>query len=88
MNSNSLDYYRQKIDAIDDQIVHLLGERFKVVSELGQIKKKMALNAYDPSREQKIIERILIYGEKLKLNPILLQAIFLQIFAVSKQNQV
>lgn len=87
MNS-TLEDFRQEIDAIDDQIVELLGRRFTIISEVKRVKQQMGATTYQPDREKKILERVVAKGRELGLNPLLLQALFIQIFSVSKKEQV
>jgi chorismate mutase / prephenate dehydratase len=82
-----LEKLRIKIDEIDDEIVDLLGERFQVVGEVRRVKKKTGIETYHPTREKDILGRIEKRGEKFGLNKLLLHALFLQIFAVSKRQQ-
>ncbi len=83
----NLDDFRVGIDRIDDQIVNLLGERFELISQVKEFKKKEGIATYHPGREQEILDRVEKNGEKLGLNKLLLHALFLQIFAVSKKEQ-
>lgn len=88
MNKSELEILRAKIDKIDDEIVDLLGERFSLVERVKEVKRIGKIAVYHPTREQEILKRIEKRGEKLGLNKLLLNALFLQIFAVSKRNQV
>lgn len=88
MDKSELEILRDKIDKIDDQIVDLLAERFSLVSRVKEVKKAGKIAVYHPTREREILERIEKRGDKLGLNKLLLNALFLQIFAVSKRNQV
>ncbi|MBT5015889.1 chorismate mutase [Candidatus Peregrinibacteria bacterium] len=83
----NLDDFREKLDQIDDQIVDLLGERFDLISQVKEYKKKHKVETYHPKREQEILERVEIKGKKMGLNTLLLHSLFLQIFAVSKRKQ-
>ena len=78
---------RKKIDALDDQIVDLLGERFNITGEIGELKRKGDESVYQSGREEAILKRVVVRGKKLGLDGLLLQALFLQIFAVSKRKQ-
>lgn len=49
---------RQRIDAIDDQILALLNQRAGVVIEVGKAKAGQSKEFYVPSREQAIFERL------------------------------
>jgi chorismate mutase/prephenate dehydratase len=48
---------RQRIDAIDDQIVKLLNERAQVVRDVGLIKKQFHAPASAPGREEQVMHR-------------------------------
>jgi chorismate mutase/prephenate dehydratase len=48
---------RQRIDAIDDQIVKLLNERAQVVRDVGLIKKQFHARASAPGREEQVVRR-------------------------------
>jgi len=49
---------RQKIDAIDDQILELLNRRSALVIEVGRLKAKNGLPFFVPSRERAIYDRL------------------------------
>ncbi len=51
---------RQRIDALDRQILHLLNERAEVVLEVGKVKFESKINSYDPDREEEILKRLAI----------------------------
>ncbi len=74
---------RKRIDAIDDKILDLLNERMEVVKEVGELKNKTNAPIYRPERELAILER-LKKRNKGPLNERAIEAIFLEIFAVSR----
>ncbi|EKD92485.1 MAG: hypothetical protein ACD_28C00420G0007 [uncultured bacterium] len=84
---NDLDQLRQQIDKIDDQIVALLGQRFRLSLEVGTLKRKLNVTTYQAEREATILKRVVEQGSTLGLDRLLLQALFLQIFAVSRRDQ-
>ena len=47
---------RQKIDALDDQLIALLNDRAELVHEVGEIKKKDGLEIYAPEREESLLQ--------------------------------
>lgn len=53
-----IDKFRQKIDAIDNQIIELLNERAVAAQGIGEIKKKNNLPIYVPERELAIYQKI------------------------------
>ncbi len=59
----SLDELRNKIDELDQQLVHLLNERARVVVEIGKLKNKTDKPIYAPDREKAVFERIIKANE-------------------------
>jgi len=53
-----VDPWRERIDAIDDQILGLLNSRSACAVEIGRIKRKVGLPIYSPEREQNILSRL------------------------------
>jgi chorismate mutase/prephenate dehydratase len=81
---------RVAIDAIDDEVLALLNRRMKVVERVGEIKHGSGTAIYRPEREKEIIERL---AEKSKaeggvLNKEAIEALFLEIFAISRNLEL
>jgi chorismate mutase len=55
---SELEDWRKKIDAIDQQLVRLLNERSKFAVEIGHLKRKLKLAAWQPDREAAILRNI------------------------------
>lgn len=53
-----LDKYRDEIDMLDNQIIKLLDERFKVTKKVGDYKRKKQINVLNKGREEAIVNRI------------------------------
>ena len=51
MPEMTLQTLRAEIDAIDEQIIHLLAKRFAVTRQVGQLKARNALPSVDAERE-------------------------------------
>ena len=49
---------RNRIDAIDRQIVALLNDRYNVVCEVGKWKRERGLPIYVPEREKALLEKL------------------------------
>ncbi|MGZ3439034.1 MAG: chorismate mutase, partial [Polyangia bacterium] len=49
---------RQAIDALDDELLRLLNERARLVTEVGAIKAQLKQPFYVPERERQILERL------------------------------
>ena len=59
LNAVNLDEIRQKIDAIDRQLLDLLNTRADLVHEVGVIKKRDGLQIYAPEREDALLKRLM-----------------------------
>lgn len=81
---------REAIDTIDDAILRLLNQRMDVVKRVGEIKHEDGSAVYRPEREKAIIERLssISRDEEGKLNTAAIEAIFLEIFAVSRNIEL
>lgn len=81
---------RVAIDAIDNQMLELLNERMNIVKRVGEIKNRSNESIYKPEREKSILERL--SHKSLKdgglLNSDAIEAIFLEIFAVSRNLEL
>jgi chorismate mutase / prephenate dehydratase len=82
-----LDKLRFKIDEIDEQILALLNERMQVVADVGAFKSKTGGAIYRPEREKAILERMNSLNSGL-LNATAIEAIYLEIFAVSRNLEL
>lgn len=60
---------RASIDNLDNAIVCLLAERFKVTQRVGRLKAKLGLPAADPHREAKQITRLRALASTADLDP-------------------
>ncbi len=50
---------RNRIDAVDLQILALLNERTRIVQEIGQIKQRLTLPIYEPKREDQVFQNVI-----------------------------
>ncbi len=82
----TLEDCRVAIDALDSEILKLLNERMQVVHRVGEIKNSSGAPIYRPEREIAIIERLTqLNGEqKGLLNKAAIEALYLEIFAISR----
>lgn len=55
---SDLDAWRKRIDEIDQQLLKLLNERSQCAVEIGHLKKKMQLPAWQPQREVEILRNV------------------------------
>jgi len=87
MNEAGLKEIRDKLDAIDNEVLELINQRMDLVHQVGVLKAKSGGAIYRPEREKAIIDRL----EKLnkgKLNRAAIEALFLEIFAISRNIEL
>ncbi len=51
-------FLREKIEAVDDEILRLLNHRAQIVQEVGKVKSKINMDYYSPNREEAILKRL------------------------------
>ncbi|MBM4104265.1 MAG: prephenate dehydratase [Planctomycetes bacterium] len=54
----SLEELRKKIDAMDEQLVELINQRARIVSEIGKLKVSQDKPIYSPDREKAVFDKI------------------------------
>lgn len=80
-----LEQIRQSIDAVDDKIAELYGERMNLVKQVVEAKKKSGKAVNDPEREKKILLRV---TDKVKDDcKVYLKRVFETVFETSKAYQ-
>lgn len=87
MEKDTIDYCRGAIDKIDNKILEALTERMNYVKKIGEIKQTSGTSVYRPEREKEILNRL----KKLNngyLNDAAIEAIFAEIFAVSRNLEL
>jgi chorismate mutase/prephenate dehydratase len=87
MSKITLDDLRKKIDQIDAQLLELLNERMDVVRQVGELKRSTNAIIYRPEREKAILDRLKGLSKGM-LNEQAIEAIFLEIFAVSRNIEL
>lgn len=82
-----LEDLRERIDYLDDQLLDILNERMELVKKVGDLKRSSNTIIYRPEREKQILERL---GKKNTglLNQQAIDAIFFEIFAVSRNMEL
>jgi chorismate mutase len=54
----NLDELRGDIDRVDEVLVRLLNERARVACEIGQLKKQLGVEVYQPEREKQVLAHV------------------------------
>jgi chorismate mutase/prephenate dehydratase len=83
----TLDDLRRQIDQLDDQLLQILNARMEVVRQVGELKRSSQALIYRPEREKSIVDRLVEKSDGL-LNRGAIEAIFLEIFAVSRNIEL
>ena len=78
---------RKKIDAIDENFVHLLKDRIELCKRIGKIKEENGLAVKDLRREDAIYLHIMGKALELGLDPQKVESIFKQIIALGVSVQ-
>jgi chorismate mutase-like protein len=55
----SLSAYRDRIDAVDRELLKLLNERTRVVEDIGRIKREAHMPIYEPKREDQVFRNVM-----------------------------
>jgi len=81
---------RDAIDSVDNDILELLNKRMKIVERVGEIKNDSGAAIYRPEREKEIIDRLTKQSQEHDgiLNKSAIEALFLEIFAVSRNLEL
>ncbi len=84
---DNIEIYRKKIDKIDEKVLELLNQRMEAVKEIGRLKQSTGGSIYRPEREKEILERLKSINNGY-LNDDAIEAIYLEIFAVSRNIEL
>lgn len=57
-DESSLTTLRERIDALDEQLVRLLNERAACALEIGRAKEALGLAVYQPEREREVLDHV------------------------------
>lgn len=86
-NENGLKELRDNLDCIDDKILDLINERMEIVHQVGLLKANSGGAIYRPEREKEIIKRLEERNKGL-LNNVAIEALFQEIFAISRNLEL
>ncbi len=83
----SLENLRKKIDEIDGQIVRLIAQRVRVVTEIGRQKKELGKQIEDKEREEAILENIRGLARQEGISELDIDSIYRRIVITAKGLQ-
>lgn len=89
-DESGLKELRDTLDSIDDKVLNLLNKRMEIVHKVGELKAKSGGAIYRPEREKSIIDRLEKLSQKQNgsLNRNAIEALFLEIFAISRNLEL
>jgi chorismate mutase len=76
---DELDALREKVDAVDDQILRDLAQRVKVCRAIGELKKQQGKPVQDLKREVDVFKRARERAELFKLDPDKIERLYREI---------
>jgi isochorismate pyruvate lyase len=79
--------YRAKIDALDAQIVALLGQRFDVIRDVAVLKAKHGIAPILPDRVEEVVSHARARAEKAGVDPKLVEKIYRIIIDTACQEE-
>lgn len=81
----AIEQVREKIDAIDQQLLRLLNERAELVHAIGEIKRKDGLEIYVPGREDQLLRKLVALNsaQNGKLTERAIRAIYREIMSAA-----
>lgn len=68
--------YREEIDDIDEKILDLLGRRFEIVREVGEVKVKNNLKVVQEDRAREVVDRVMRLAEERGVNPFFIRLFY------------
>jgi monofunctional chorismate mutase len=82
----TIDQLRNKIDAIDAEMIQLFESRMKIVKDIGELKKRNQFNVLDQNREAQVVSKVVSRLQNKTLEPYVIQ-LFETLMRVSKDYQ-
>lgn len=64
-----IEYFRNQIDTIDEEIIYLLSRRFEIVKQIWKIKKENNIQSLQKNRWEKVINNIIDEAKDKWINP-------------------
>ncbi len=80
--------FRERIDAMDAEIIALLSKRMDVADEIGRLKKRKGITVFQPSRYKETMERCVALGVAHNLNADAVREVFEAIHSESIRRQL
>ncbi len=82
-----LEELRDRIIAVDDEIIRLIGERRDLALDIGRIKESLGLPVLDPAREARVVRRVAERSRDLGVDEELTRDVIWRIISSARQTQ-
>ncbi len=76
---HQLNIWRNEIDQLDDELLHLLQKRLSYSEKIGELKKEKQVSIFQPDRWKYILDEMNRKGSALGINPGFIRNLFIQI---------
>lgn len=86
-SSHELNFYREQIDAIDQQLLQLLSTRLEVAKQIAQVKQRNNMTVFQPQRWGTLLQDKIRKAQSLNLSEEFVMEIFQKIHAESVRVQ-
>jgi chorismate mutase-like protein len=80
---SDLEPFRRRLDALDDELVRLFGERFNIIREVALYKREHDISMMQPDRIAEVRARYLARGAELEIPPDFTASLFDLLIAAS-----
>jgi len=87
MTETSLEELRSKIEALDRELVSLIGRRCDLALEVGRAKQKLGLPIMDPRQEARVVRRAAEIARELDVDEELTRDVIWRIIAAARAVQ-
>lgn len=74
--NSQLEEFRRSIDNLDNALVYLLAERFRITGDVGVFKRDAQLPSEDPQRERDQLIRLRTIADSAGLDPAVVDVVF------------
>ncbi|NVL93443.1 MAG: chorismate mutase, partial [Desulfobacterales bacterium] len=82
----ALEGYGEEIEQIDEQILSLLSRRQELAATIGELKRILGIDVFNPAREEELLRRVASRQQK-KLAPQAIRHIFSEIISAARSIQ-
>lgn len=80
---DDLNKLREEINKIDEQLLDLIAQRIGVVKAVGEYKKEKGLPVVDKKREEELLQKLILRGEKYSLGESIIRKVWKNFFEIA-----